>query len=353
MSNEPEPSSNGKRVLVVGGGSIGERHVRCFLNTGRAIVSLCEINADVRGRLQSQYDLDRLFSSFDDAVNGECDGAVICTPAHLHVPMAQQLAERGVGLLIEKPLSTSTDGVDDLLARIERSSLVASVAYVTRHHPVVVEMKRAIDASQFGRIVQVIYSGGQHFPLYRPAYRDIYYNNRSTGGGAIQDALTHSVNAAEWLVGPVTKLIADAQHCVLEGVDVEDTVNMLTRHGDVMGSFSLNQHQPVNQASLTVIGTDGMARFESHTNRWLSCEEAGADWKVEAEFQLERDDLFVRQANAFLDQLDGRAEPACSIREGLQTLKVNLSALRSAAEGRWVQTNEAVVDRDSAVIRQA
>ncbi len=41
------------------------------------------------------------------------------------------------------------------------------------------------------------------------------------GGGAIQDAITHTMNAAEWLVGPIDSLVADARHCVLEGVDVE------------------------------------------------------------------------------------------------------------------------------------
>ena len=103
-----------KRILVVGGGSIGERQVRCFLNTGQAEVSLCETRPDVRQRLAENYELQNVFSAFDAALVENFDGAVICTPAHLHILMATQLARRGIGLLIEKPLSTSLHGVDQL-----------------------------------------------------------------------------------------------------------------------------------------------------------------------------------------------------------------------------------------------
>ena len=325
-----------KRILVIGGGSIGERHVRCFLNTGRAAVSLCDVNDDLRGEVSSRYGLPQSFASLNEALETAFDAAVICTPAHLHIPMALEIAGRGAAILIEKPLSISLDGVDELLTEAESRQLSVSVAYVLRHHPALLALKERIADGSLGRPVQIVYTGGQHFPFYRPAYRDIYYTRHETGGGAIQDALTHVVNAAEWIVGPVTRLVADADHCVLEGVDVEDTVHVITRHNAVMGSFSLNQHQPPNETTLTVICENGAVRYEAHRCRWLSCAEVDSPWKVEEEFHIERDDLFIRQAEAFLDQLDGRTEPACTLNEALQTLRVNLAALMSVETGEWV-----------------
>lgn len=324
-----------KRILVVGGGSIGERHVRCFLRTGVTEVSLCETRRDVRERLAENYELQDVFSSFDEALAVKFDGAVICTPAHLHVLMATQLAERDIGVLIEKPLSTTPHGIDQLAQLIEAGNIPLSVAYVLRQHPALQSMKEALDSGRFGRPVQLVYSGGQHFPFYRPAYRETYYTRHETGGGAIQDALTHVMNAAEWLVGPVTKLAADAEHCVLEGVDVEDSVHVMTRHQNVLGSFSLNQHQPVNESSLTVLCERGSAKLQMHMSSWSSCIEPDSDWKIEEQFTLERDDLFVRQAEAFIDQLNGKAEAACTLAEGLQTMRVNLAALESVDTESW------------------
>lgn len=325
-----------KRILIVGGGSIGERHLRCFQNTGRAHVSLCEIREPLRLQLAERYGLSETFTSLEEALAQPWDAGVICTPANWHIPMAKQFAEQSIGVLIEKPLSMSLEGIAEFQALAQSKNLPVSVAYVYRQHPGLAAMKRVLDEKRYGRIVQVVMVGGQHFPFYRPAYRETYYTKHETGGGAIQDALTHMMNATEWLVGPVTRLVADAAHCVLEGVDVEDTVHVLTRHGAVLGSFSLNQHQPANETSLTVICERGLVRLEGHNRRWLSCGKPDHPWTVEDEFTLERDDLFIAQANAYLNQLDGQRGPACSIEEGLQTLKVNLAALASLKSGEWI-----------------
>ena len=54
-------------------------------------------------------------------------------------------------------------------------------------------------------------------------------------------------------------------HRVLEGVTVENTVHVLTRHGNVLGSYSLNQYQSPNESTITVICDRGTVRWESHT----------------------------------------------------------------------------------------
>ena len=260
------------------------------------------------------------------------DIAVICTPAHLHVPMATPLAEAGIHLLIEKPLSTCLAGIDRLRETIESRHIVCSVAYVYRAHPMTA-MREAITSGRFGRPLELVAVSGQHFPTYRPAYREIYYKDRATGGGAIQDALTHIVNAGEWLVGPVTRLVADAAHQRLDGVSVEDTVHLLARHGDVLASYSLNQHQAPNENTITVVCERGAVRFEGHECRWRCMTSPGEAWQDEPREPLERDSLFIAQANQFLDAVERKCPVACTLDEGLQTLRVNLAALASADGG--------------------
>jgi predicted dehydrogenase len=324
-----------RRVLIVGAGSIGERHLRCFAATSRAIVSLCELNSQLRATVAERYGVTASFTDYEAALAERPDVVVICTPAHTHVAMAQAAAERGCHLLIEKPLSTSAEGVDRLIRTLRENRKQAGVAYIYRCHPALSAMRRAILERRFGAPLQLTAQCGQHFPLYRPAYREIYYRDRAQGGGAVQDALTHVVNAAEWLVGPIDRLVADVDHLALAGVTVEDTAHVLTRHGRVMGCFSLNQHQPINETSITVVCESGIVRFEYHRNRWLWSTQPGGEWNDESTPELERDSLFTIQASAFFDAVENGVAPLCSLDEARRTLAVNLAILRSAEERTW------------------
>ncbi|MDP6776762.1 MAG: Gfo/Idh/MocA family oxidoreductase [Candidatus Latescibacteria bacterium] len=320
-------------VLVVGVGSIGERHVRCFQSTGRAIVSICEPLEARRLEVTDRYGIDRPYSSLDEALASPCDVAVVAVPANRHVPVALQLAEAGCHLLIEKPLSTSLDGVDQLRRLVNAQGIVAAVGYQHRLNPALADMKEALAIGRFGKPVQIVVTCGQHFPTYRPAYRDVYFADRAAGGGAIQDAITHMLNAGEWLVGPIQSLVADAAHQVLDGVSVEDTVHILTRQDGAMGNYTLNLHQAPNENTVTVICSEGTVRWEIHNHRWRWMTAPGNDW-TEVQFEpCEREAFYVRQAEVFLNAVEGGGKVHCSLDEGIQTLKVNLAALASVEQG--------------------
>ncbi len=322
------------QVLIMGVGSIGERHLRCFQTTGRAAVAFVEINDALRQTIAERYGCHG-YADLDAALADRPDAAVIATPAPLHVPLATRLAEAGIHILIEKPLSTSREGIDRLSQMVHRQQLVAAVAYVYRVHPALAAMRQALTEGRFGKPVELIAVGGQHFPTYRPAYQRIYYTDRAQGGGAIQDALTHVFNAGEWLLGPIDRLVVDAAHQVLPGVEVEDTVHVLARHGAVLACYVLNQHQAPNESSITVVCERGTARCEFHERHWRWMARPEEPWHEEPIGALERDTLFIAQANRFLDAVEGRAAPPCSLEDGVQTLRVNLAALASLEQGRW------------------
>lgn len=324
------------RVLIIGGGSIGERHLRCFHKTGEADVSLCEINSELRSRLVGQYEIRGCHADLEAALAAGPELVVVCTPAHLHIAQGIQCAQAGAHLLIEKPLSTSFDRIDELLAVVAERKRVAGVAYVLRCHPMLAAMRDAWARGEYGRPLHITVVGGQHFPTYRPAYRNIYYKDRATGGGAIQDALTHLVNSVEWIAGPATAVAADAQHQFLDGVTVEDTVNLIARHGPALATYSLNQYQAPNETSITVVGETGSTRWEAHSSRWLSMRQPGAEWEVMGACTLERDDMFIEQARRTLQAIEGAAPVTCTIAEARQTLRVNLAVLEAADNRRWV-----------------
>jgi len=184
--------------------------------------------------------------------------------------------------------------------------------------------------------LEIVFQGGQDFPSFRPAYREIYYRDHRTGGGAIQDALTHTINAAQWIVGPVTEVAADAAHLVLDGVEVEDTIHVLARHGDVLASYSLNQYQPPNESYLQVNCRDASFRWEPHANRRGRMARWQSEWDDFPYNWPARDTGFIAQADCMLDTIAGRRPVMCSLDEATDTLRCCLAILESANSRQWV-----------------
>ena len=328
-------------ILVIGAGSIGERHIRCFLKTGRARVSVCEIDRVLLDRMENDYDLSQACEDLGDALLSNPRAVVIAAPAHLHIPMAIRAAEAGCHLLIEKPLSTDISGVEDLKRRVIEQRLVAQVGYTFRHHPLVAKVKDQIDQGRWGLPLQLTIVSGQHFPTYRPAYRDIYYARHETGGGAIQDALTHFLDTAQWWLGSIDRLTGDMEHLSLKGVEVEDTVNVLARHGNIMASYNFNQHQYPNESIFTLVCEKGTLRLELCANRLRIMDRPDGEWEDEISNAFQRDDIFVNQANSFLDAIEGQPSISCTVDEAKHTIGCQMALLEEANQSpRWQTVNK-------------
>lgn len=322
-------------LLVIGCGSIGERHLRCFLKTERAKVTACESNPDLAKKMADTYSVEVL-SDWKKALERRFDGVVICTPAPSHVELATAALNAGSHTLIEKPLSQSLAGIDGLVAARDRSKRAVAVAYVLHIYPILRAAREFIATKQFGPVQQATVVSGQSFPFFRPAYASTYYRDRKTGGGAIQDALTHSVNWVESVIGPVDSVMCDCAHQVLANVEVEDTVHVSTRHGGTLANFSLNQFQAPNESTIQFNAAGGSVKIELHNARWGTFAQGQGEWKWNSVAPLQRDDPFIYQANAFLDLMKGEPSRLCSLEAGISTLRFNLSALASAESGRRI-----------------
>ncbi len=323
------------RILIVGGGSIGERHLRCFrdvLDAGE--VALCDVSTEIREQLTQRYQLQSVFATLEDALAERWDAAVICTPAHLHVPHALALAPAADALMIEKPLSTGLDGIPDV--RNAWQGRVLNIAYVMRVNPLVIAAKEILESGELGDLLQVTVTSGQHFPTFRPAYREIYYTRHETGGGAIQDAATHHFNMLQFLAGEFDWVFCDAGHQALEGVQVEDTVHVCGRTGGgkTMVSLTLNQFMAPNESYAQFNCRGGSLRLNFHEQRYGTMRHGDDTWTWSNPGTLERDDLFREQARSFLNAAAHREPVRCTLDEAEHTLKINLAALHSAGRER-------------------
>ena len=316
-------------VLCVGGGSIGERHLRCFQQTEPCEVTICEDLDQRRERLMKDYDVEG-FSSIEQASTKNWDLVIIATPAHLHIEHALAFKTMTKAWMIEKPLSTGFERLDEL--RTASKEKVLNVAYVFRNHPAIQAFREMIAKGTYGEPLEITITSGQHFPTFRPAYREIYYTDHQTGGGAIQDGATHSFNLIQYLVGPLDWVFCDYDHQALEGVEVEDTVHVTGRAGRTMVSYAFNQFMAPNESTIQINARKGSMRVTWHEQQYGTMRLGDTEWTWKDTMQRGRDDLFRRQAQRMVETCLGEKPPLCSLEEAVQTLKVNQAALASKGE---------------------
>lgn len=323
-----------RKILVIGSGAIGEVHIETFLATGRVGIIASDNRPEVLRRVAAAYgvaaDPDWAGALSDPSVIA----AVIATPAPLHVAMARRVLDSNRHVLIEKPLSLDLASIPELLAARDRSGKFAAVGYARHCAPGFAEAREFIRSGKFGPVRHVMVNMGKHFPAFRPAYHEVYYNDHATGGGSIQDCLTHMANLVEWILGPTTRLTCDAAHQVLSRVQVEDTVNVIARNGEALVSYALNQFQAPNELRLDFHAAGGSVRLEEDDHwRWGIQAMGHKTWSWQKDVVMTRYAHFAAQAHAFVDGCEGRPNPLCQLEEGVQTLRFNLAAMKSWKEG--------------------
>ncbi len=203
-------------------------------------------------------------------------------------------------------------------------------------YPVLSQAREYIRSGAIGPILQATVTAGQPFYKYRPAYAQSYYRDHNSGGGAIQDALTHSANWMESVVGPADSILCDCAHQALANVEVEDTVHLNARHANVLTSFTLNQFQAPTENTIQLNAEKGSVKIELHQQRWGTFDTSSSQWEWHEARVEDQDAHFTAQANAFLDQIEGQPSRLCSLEAAAQSIRFNLAALASARSGARV-----------------
>jgi predicted dehydrogenase len=325
------------RALIVGWGSIGQRHARCL----RALAPDCELvvwRSGVNGEAGAEPAVRCVYSA-EAAVAAAPDFAIIANPASFHVSTALALAEHGVPLLIEKPLSDRTDQVDALRRLCAARGVPVLVGYVLRFHPLLQAVAAALRAGAVGRVAGARLEVGQYLPDWRPGrdWQQTVSAQRALGGGALLE-LSHEIDLACWLFGQPAAVTARIPPATLPGIDVEDMAELLldTADGTVV-SIHLDMLRRPARRTLSVVGADGTIEADliaGQARRWSIADGSWHDIPAPA---VAGDNIFVRQLRHFTGCLADGTAPEIGLDDGERVLRVVAAARRSAAESRTVK----------------
>jgi predicted dehydrogenase len=364
------------QVAIIGGGFIGPRHAQSVIsNPSTNLVALVEPSSsgpEIAARFNTHHypSVPALLADSENKPNA----AIVCTPNHTHVAIAQELLSAGVHVLVEKPISSDIDTGRTLVRYVQEIQnqgrhVQLLVGHHRRFNPYIVKTKEILDSGSLGRIIAV----NGLWTLFKPPEYfapPTEWRQSKHSGGVILINLAHDIDLLQYLFGPIVRVHAESaskqRPSPPHNADEGAALNLRFASG-VVGTFLVCDATPSpynfetgtgenlsipkvprqTDAGISPPSTNFYHIFGSDASlsvpdmsRWSYDGRASKSWTqplcVEKFDVDESVTPYEAQLAHFVDLIRGEAEPSCSGIAGLQALIVCEAIRKSSESGETV-----------------
>lgn len=290
-------------LLVVGAGSIGERHIGILQKLGYHNIHVFrQRNLPLRNIAS---DAIHIFTDWDEVKGINPIAAFICTPTSQHLAQAIDCAGMGIHLLIEKPLAADVSGLNDLKKNVTDNNVYLQVAYMLRFHPLMQKLKGFVSNNTYGSLLNFQTYWGEYLPDWHPweDYRKSYAARKELGGGAAL-TLSHDIDLVMWLINNKIKEYTTIKNyrSPLE-VNVESGVDINFQfENEITGHSHLNFFEKTPKRNYRFVFENASIEIDYLKNE-MNIFEADENQIIRLE-NFERNQMFEEQCKFFLSKIE-------------------------------------------------
>lgn len=327
------------KILVLGSGSIGRRHIRNLLTINIGEVSVCDISNEKLQATKKEFGIKTYFG-LDEALLADCfDVAFICTPPSLHVKQAIQLLEKGMHCFIEKPLSNTLEGIDELIGLAVKKKKIVMVGYSLRFSSFFEKIKEIINSGTIGKVLFLKASIGYYLPYWRPNedYRKGYGASQKLGGGIILDA-SHEIDYVRYLLGEVKEVFAISGKISSLEIDTEDYAEIIMRfENDVYAQIHFDYLQSNYRRNCEIVGDKGMLIWNINKNKLEQYSIKDNEYHVYCPgLNATVNEMYLREIKHFFNCISTGEKPLIDLDEAKLVQEIILKIRRSSEERKFI-----------------
>jgi predicted dehydrogenase len=352
------------QIAFVGCGSITlQNHLPGFrLCPGVRVAALCDTDPVTLERARQATGVEVTSTRYEEVVSrDDVDAVVIATPNHTHAPIALEAVARGKHVLCEKPLALSAGDAQAMAEAGDRAGVRHMTAFTYRFVPAMRYLRDLVRRGDLGEPYHYRSCRLQDWGTRNLGWRQV---RKLAGTGELGDMLSHRIDFAHLLVGPMRRLVADVRNLTPvrggQPNDTEDWVAILAQFecgaSGVLESSKLASGRNESWRSLDYVELNGSERsFVFTTGSWNTLQTGRAGGAGLETIEIPRDywtwpgaprdpaqgDPLVTfrydQAWEFVEAIRQGRPCVPSFHEGAQAQRVMDAALRSAEAGAWVE----------------
>ena len=282
------------------------------------------------------------------------DAAIIAAPNVLHAPAGIACAERGVHILVEKPIADTVDAATQLTEAAERAGVALLVGHHRRHNPIIEKAREIVQNGTLGRVTAI----SAQFMLSKADEYFAAVHRRSIGAGPILTNAVHDIDDLRFICGDIAAVQAITSNAVRQ-FPVEDTAAIILRFASgALGTLTVsdtaaapwsweltsgeNSFYPRNDENCYLIsGTEG-ALSVPKLELWRYGEQKGWGYPLHCErLDVSVSDPLLRQIQHFCRVVRGEDEPRITGRDAIRTLLAVQSVFEAARTGHTIELNPA------------
>ena len=208
------------KILIVGFGSIGEKHYNYLSKYFKNIQIGILLNKRKKNWLKKN-----LYYSLEDTLKFKPDAVIICSPSNNHYEHCLFFARNKIHILVEKPIFNKIKPIKNILYFVKKHKLVFKIGYNLRYSYLINQLKKSIN--KVGQIYFVNCDVGNNIKNWRTThYSKTVSSSKDKGGGVILE-LSHEIDYLNWIFGNFTKVYSNFSKISNLKLNVEDNAQII------------------------------------------------------------------------------------------------------------------------------
>ena len=339
---------NNLRSLIIGCGSIGERHLHNIKKIGIKDIGILDINKTQVNSLAKKYSVKK-FYDLDSALSFKPDFSIICTLPESHIPIANSCINSGSHVFVEKPLSSNLKNVITMLKKAKTKKLKVAVGYNLRFDKGINLLKHKLQQKEIGKPLSILITFGHNIKFWRPGtnYKNHYILKK--GGGIILDG-SHEYDYLRWLFEDEIKSVycqTRSTSSIKTETESFASIMLKTKKG-LIANLNIDYLRPFYERSCYIIGEKGSLRWEYNLTKsaWSTYTQ-----KVNSKVTLQLlskssnqvfnniikvNDMYINEIRNFIESIVLNKKPLVDGFDGLNTLRLGVAALESAKKKKII-----------------
>tara|TARA_Y100000590_G_scaffold414035_1_gene510501 strand:- start:2248 stop:3240 length:993 start_codon:yes stop_codon:yes gene_type:complete len=318
--------------LVVGCGSVGKRHLNNLIKIGINKNNIYAIDTR-EDRLEEvkSIGISNVFNSLDEALKFDIYASIVCSPTSMHIEQSLKLLNNNINILMEKPLCSNLDGIDEVIKLKDAKNLTFMMAYVFRFSPMTIQVKQMLKDNEIGKILYARGEFSEYLPDWHPweDYRHFYMAKKELGGGSILDQC-HIMDLFHYLFGKFSSVYAYNTKISELEIQADDIAEMIIHfENNIVGSIHTDIFGRQHKKKFEIKGTEGNITWDFYDKKVTLYKSSTNTEDVFNNFDEDFNNCYIEELNTFIAACSDKTISIPNLDVGIDTMKLIVNSEKS------------------------